>query len=161
GKVGVIDEQIKAAFTPAKIVKVPRETGLAWKQAGIEFCENNGWDWPGNAYLLSEDVDLPGLLDQLEARGISGQEHLEFHDGYQAECFGFDDHLDARFDCLEMQPENLEICAAAMQELGIDWAGWPDAPSFLVLATEAQLDLLAARLQGPIHAWRSRWGISS
>lgn len=154
-------------FTPRQLVEIDRQAGLEWKKAGIVFCENNGWDWPGNAFLFAplitpsgEEIyeDIVSLEKQLSPIGINWRYYATFHDGYMTDCFGFDDYVYEDFHCAGIEDENLYICIRRMEELDIKWNGWPDTPSFSIVASEEQILELMKRLEEPIAQWREENG---
>jgi hypothetical protein len=147
-------------YTPVEVLEVDREAGKHWKKAGFVFCENNGWDWEGNSYLLIVDWEadqITALECQLKDRNINFYEFTKQVPGYVTARFGFDDYeTDAAHDFSEMAESALEICEKAMVELGIRWCGWSEAPSFSLVATEKQLQKLIKRLEQPIEEWKKK-----
>ena len=130
------------------VVEIDWEVGNAWKRQRIEFCDNNGWDLPGNAWLLT-DNELERLDDQLNLLGIDWRDYATFYDySYITTAFGFDDkNIVGSF---EIYDENLELCGEIMEELGLKWSGWAGA-GFILIATEAQVLELIERLREPVR----------
>ena len=145
-----------SVYTPVTVLEIDREAGLGWKKAGVVFCENNGWDWEGNAYLLiveyeSEQID--SLEQQLKNRNIKLYDYARQQPGYVTAHFGFDEPgFEDQFT--EMDQVALEICEAVLADLQIKWCGWAEAASFTLAATEAQLQELINHLEKPIKDWQ-------
>src|SRR5690242_9005028 len=126
-----MEQQVEPVFEASKIIKIPNDIARAWKAAGAYLWENNGWDFPGNAYLTT--ISFPDMLDQeTQKLGIDWRDYAEYHDGYFTYCFGFQLETEAR--CPGIEDETLELCATIMEELGIEWCGWPDPPGFELIA---------------------------
>jgi len=151
-----------SAFKPAldEIIKLDPEQARLWRAAKISFCENNGIDWPGNAFLYTQYNGLENLESQLKPLGINWQDHATLHDGYWTECFGFDDHNDFIGECAGIDDETLELCAGFLEELGIEWNGWTEPPTFNLIATEQQILALTEKLAPFIVEWKQENGYS-
>lgn len=145
-------------YWPVTVLEINREAGLQWKKAGIVFCENNGWDWEGNAYLLVieyEPEQIDSLERQLANRNIYLYDYAHQQPGYVTSTFGFNE-LDSNNKLEEMDQDALEICEAVLNDLQINWCGWSGAPSFTIVATENKLQELINCLKEPIEQWQQR-----
>ena len=145
-----------SAFWPDEqpIVEIDWKIGRTWKQQGIEFCSNNGWDWQGNAFLLSLSVGNEYLEEQLEPLGINWRDYITYHEGYYTNFFGFYEDISDDGMYAEMSLDALNLCEEILDELGIKWNGWAGAASFTLVATETQILELIERLKEPIEQWR-------
>ncbi|MBN9388189.1 MAG: hypothetical protein J0I20_09075 [Chloroflexi bacterium] len=151
-----MDQTNKSVFQPITILEIDHKAGEEWKKAGVVFCENNGWDWEGNAFLLitgDEPGEIADLENQLKKRNINLYDFAREVPGYLTTVFGFDE---PDIDFVEMDEDALEICAKEMEELDIRWNGWSEAASFTLVATEEQLQELIKRLEKPLRKWRKK-----
>ncbi len=145
-------------FPTGEAVEIPKETGQIWKKAGVVFAENNGWDWEGNTYLI-DPFEAEELEEKLKEKGFNLWDYAHHRNVYFTNCFGFNDYSSENLACSGFDPAAEELCQDLMEELGIRWCGWFDAPAYTLVASLEQIQELIRRLEEPIARWTKDRGI--